>query len=221
MDTYWLAILSLLLPLFGAITARMAGHYVKEHLMMGLVTGLIGISWVLSCFIYRDAAYASGAIDILLYRWASVGGYDFSLGIWLDALTVLMMIVVTGISFLVHLYSIGYMADDKAKVRYFSYVSFFTFAMLLLVMGNNLLQVFIGWEGVGVASYLLIGFWQTKPYPAAASVKAFMVNRVGDMGLLVATGLLMSQFGDISFAYMLNHANDLLSSTWLNVTWVE
>ena len=182
---------------------------------------MVGVSWFLSCALFYKIDDLSQVADLVLYTWANAGDYAYKIGLWLDALTVMMMMVVTGISFLVHLYSVGYMAEDKDQVRYFSYVSFFTFAMLLLVMGDNLLQLFIGWEGVGVASYLLIGFWQTESYPAKASIKAFIVNRVGDFGLLIAIGLLLGKAGGIHFTEIFTQVSLLKSTTGLWGTWVE
>ena len=120
--------------------------------------------------------------EITLYSWFSISNFTFELGLLIDKLTVVMISVVSLISLLVHIYSIGYMKDDPGYCRFFSFISLFTFAMLLLVMANNFLQLFIGWEAVGLVSYLLIGFWFTKESAIRANLKAFLINRVGDLG---------------------------------------
>src|SRR5206468_11877165 len=119
---------------------------------------------------------------VRLFTWINSGTFSVDWTLRIDSLTAVMLVVVTGVSSLVHFYSIGYMEDDDSRPRFFSYLSLFTFAMLMLVTANNFLQLFFGWEGVGLASYLLIGFWYTRPSANAAAIKAFVVNRVGDFG---------------------------------------
>ena len=142
-------------------------------------------------FIFKDVLNGntwSGS----LYTWATIGDTKLEIGFLIDRLTVLMMIVVTFVSLMVHVYTIGYMAEDPGYQRFFSYISLFTFSMLMLVMSNNFLQLFFGWEAVGLVSYLLIGFWYTRPTAIYANLKAFLVNRVGDFGFLLGIGLILA-----------------------------
>src|SRR5512135_3328488 len=141
--------------------------------------------------------------------WIHSGDLRIDWAIRVDALTGVMLVVVTGVSSLVHLYSIGYMADDPGRPRFFSYLSFFTFAMLMLVTADNLLQMFFGWEGVGLASYLLIGFWYKKPEANAAAIKAFVVNRVGDFGFALGIFGLFFVFRSISLDTIFAAAADV------------
>jgi len=145
-----------------------------------------------------------------LYHWLSSGSYTFEIGFLIDNLTALMMVIVSFISLMVHIYTIGYMKDDPGFSRFFSYISLFTFAMLMLVMSNNFLQLFFGWEAVGLVSYLLIGFWFTKPTAVHANLKAFLVNRVGDIGLLIGISLILFWFGTLDYVTVFNRL-ELLS----------
>ncbi len=214
-----MAILGLLSPLVGALVARFANCQPK----IAQVVTILGvfISWLAALALFRDAAWIGMPIDLYQFSWIEAFGYQLEIGFWLDALSLMMMVIITTVSLLVHIYSVGYMQGEDNLGAYFSYVSFFTFAMLILVMSNNLLQVFMGWEGVGVASYLLIGFWQKKPYPAAASIKAFIVNRIGDMGLVIATGLIFSQLGDVSYGDILNKGGQLLAQASYGLRWID
>ena len=135
-----------------------------------------------------------------MYRWAVVGGVHFEVGFLIDHLTALMMTVVTFVSLTVHVYTIGYMHDDPGYQRFFSYISLFTFSMLMLVMSNNFLQLFFGWEAVGVVSYLLIGFWYKRPTAIFANLKAFLVNRVGDFGFLLGIAAFATYAGTLDYA---------------------
>ena len=148
-----------------------------------------------------------------VYRWASMGGIYFEVGFLIDRLTVLMMTVVTFVSLCVHVYTIGYMHDDDGYQRFFSYISLFTFAMLMLVMSNNFLQLFFGWEAVGVVSYLLIGFWYKRPTAIFANLKAFLVNRVGDFGFLLGIAALAMATGTLDYALTFADAERLSGQT--------
>lgn len=210
----------LLSPLLGAAVARLLSGCRLATLS---TVGSITLSLASAIYLFYQIGFVPGSTDLYEYTWLSVGRYQFTFGLWLDALSVLMLLIVTSVSWLVHIYSIGYMSGENNQGAYFSYVSFFTFSMLLLVMGNNLLQLFFGWEGVGVASYLLIGFWQTKAYPAKASIKAFVINRIGDIGLLIAIGLILMQLGDISYQGILMKGPSMVSETLLGyrlIDWV-
>ncbi len=161
-----------------------------------------------------------------MYTWATSGGIELQIGFLIDRLTVLMMLVVTFVSLMVHVYTIGYMAEDPGYQRFFAYISLFTFSMLMLVMSNNFLQLFFGWEAVGLVSYLLIGFWYTRPTAIYANMKAFLVNRVGDFGFLLGIGLIAANFGSMDYATVFEQAPkfagetiDLLGSTpWSLIT---
>ena len=203
-----MALISLFVPLVGAGLARIIGHrssFIAQYIP---IIGVL-ISWLFACALFRDVAMLNQPVDLYQFYWLNYQGYTLEFGLWLDALSLMMMVIVTSVSLLVHIYSLGYMQKEPGLHCYFAYVSFFTFAMLLLVMGNNLLIVFMGWEGVGVASYLLIGFWQTKAYPEKASIKAFVVNRIGDLGLLFAIGLMLKALGDISFGGVLDQVGKI------------
>ncbi|MEM7188086.1 MAG: NADH-quinone oxidoreductase subunit L, partial [Pseudomonadota bacterium] len=184
----------LLLPLLGAVIAGFGYRIVSEKGAMFISTGLLAFCAVLSWIAFFT--FEPGDPSVELFRWIASGDLDTYWSIRVDRLTIVMLVVVTSVSTLVHLYSIGYTDDGDhpdpidnfqgpARSRFFAYLSFFTFAMLALVTGDNLLQIFFGWEGVGVASYLLIGFWFKKSSANAAAIKAFVVNRVGDFGFLL------------------------------------
>ena len=164
-----------------------------------ITTMLLGISWLLSCFAFVNVGLNGHDARITIFNFITSGDLKVDWALRIDPLTAVMLVVVTTVSALVHLYSIGYMADDPYKPRFFSYLSFFTFAMLMLVTADNLAQMFFGWEGVGLASYLLIGFWFHKPEANAAAIKAFVVNRVGDFGFSLGIFAVFLLTGSINF----------------------
>ena len=164
-----------------------------------ITTTLLAISWVLSCFAFVDVGIRGHEARIPLFNFIVSGDLKVDWALRIDPLTAVMLVVVTTVSGLVHLYSIGYMADDPYKPRFFSYLSFFTFAMLMLVTADNLAQLFFGWEGVGLSSYLLIGFWFHKPEANAAAIKAFVVNRIGDFGFALGIFAVFLLTGSIDF----------------------
>ena len=164
-----------------------------------LTTALLGISWVLSCIAFVDVGLGGHDVRVTVFNFITSGKLNVDWALRVDPLTAVMLVVVTTISALVHLYSIGYMAEDPHKPRFFSYLSFFTFAMLLLVTADNLAQLYVGWEGVGLASYLLIGFWYHRPEANAAAIKAFLVNRVGDFGFALGIFAVFFLTGSINF----------------------
>jgi NADH-quinone oxidoreductase subunit L len=172
----------LFLPLAGALIAGLFGRVIGDRAAEVITTALLATCAVLSWIVFVQVGYGHVTDKITLLRWITSGSLEVSWGIRVDTLTAVMLVVVTTVSSLVHLYSIGYMHEDDGRARFFSYLSLFTFAMLMLVTSDNLLQMFFGWEGVGLASYLLIGFWYKKPEASAAAIKAFVVNRVGDFG---------------------------------------
>ena len=198
-------------PLVGAILAGLFGTQflgaklgrVASHRIT--ILGVF-ISFVASCLVAQQAFDAKDAIfNQALYTWAVADGVRFDVGFLIDRLTVTMMLVVTFVSLMVHIYTIGYMAEDPGYQRFFAYISLFTFSMLMLVMSNNFLQLFFGWEAVGLVSYLLIGFWYTRPTAIYANLKAFLVNRVGDFGFILGIGLVLAWFGSMNYTEVFGH----------------
>jgi len=179
-----------------------------------ITTTFLGISWLLSCIAFFEVGLRGHDARITLFNFITSGDLKVDWALRIDPLTAVMLIVVTTVSALVHLYSIGYMADDPHKPRFFSYLSFFTFAMLVLVTADNLAQLFVGWEGVGLASYLLIGFWFHKPEANAAAIKAFMVNRIGDFGFALGIFAVFVLTGSINFDAIFAQAPDLVGKSF-------
>src|SRR6201997_1506988 len=177
---------SLIAGLFGKTVGRKGSHRVT-------ILGVF-ISFILSAIVFADVLNGA-SFNATVYEWMHVGSLKLEVGFLVDSLTAMMMCVVTFVSLMVHIYTIGYMADDDGYERFFSYISLFTFSMLMLVMSNNFLQLFFGWEAVGLVSYLLIGFWFKKPTAIFANMKAFLVNRVGDFGFILGIGLLAAYGG--------------------------
>lgn len=175
---------------FGNIVGRKTSHTVT--ILGVLIAFILSVHTLLQVL---DGATYNGSI----YTWMTVGGLKMEVGFLIDSLTAMMMCVVTFVSLMVHIYTIGYMEEDEGYNRFFSYISLFTFAMLMLVMSNNFLQLFFGWEAVGLVSYLLIGFWYTKPTAIYANMKAFLVNRVGDFGFILGIGLLLAYAGSMDY----------------------
>jgi NADH-quinone oxidoreductase subunit L len=179
-----------------------------------ITTTFLGISWLLSCIAFFEVGLKGHDARVTLFNFITSGDLKVDWALRIDPLTAVMLIVVTTVSALVHLYSIGYMADDPHKPRFFSYLSFFTFAMLILVTADNLAQLFVGWEGVGLASYLLIGFWFHKPEANAAAIKAFIVNRIGDFGFALGIFAVFVLTGSINFDAIFAQAPDLVGKSF-------
>lgn len=198
---YQLANLGLVLfPLLGALIAGLGGKAVSDRCAHRVTLLGVALSFILSLyFAYQIFFLHAGNYDASLYLWDLTSKFRFSIGFLIDPLTVLMFLIVTFISLIVHLYSIAYMAGDPGYKRFFSYMSAFTFAMLMLVSANNFLQLYFGWEAVGLISYLLIGFWFKRESANAGSLKAFIVNRVGDFGFLVGIALLFNAVGSLDY----------------------
>jgi NADH-quinone oxidoreductase subunit L len=187
------------LPLLGAIIAGLGGSQIGAKASEYITTGLMLVAAVLSWIVFFDVALGHQEhITVPVMRWVQSGGVDVEWAFRIDTLTAVMFVVVNTVSSLVHVYSIGYMHHDPHRPRFFAYLSLFTFAMLMLVTSDNLLQMFFGWEGVGLASYLLIGFWYKKPSASAAAMKAFIVNRVGDFGFALGIFGVFVLFGSIN-----------------------
>ncbi len=190
------------LPLIGFLIAGLFGRSIGAKASEYVTTGLMIVVAILSWIVFFNVALAHGepgeVIKVTVLRWIQSGGIDVEWAFRIDTLTAVMFVVVNTVSTLVHLYSIGYMHHDPHRPRFFAYLSLFTFAMLMLVTSDNLLQMFFGWEGVGLASYLLIGFWYKKPSASAAAMKAFIVNRVGDFGFILGISCVFVLFGSIN-----------------------
>lgn len=194
-----------LAPLFGALIAGLFGKMIGRTWTHRTTIALVTVSLMASLVIFEDVM-AGHTFNGSVYKWLSSGESSFEVGFLIDKLTVIMMLVVTSVSLMVHIYTIGYMAEDAGYQRFYSYISLFTFSMLMLVMANNFMQLFFGWEAVGLVSYLLIGFWYTRPTAIYANLKAFLVNRVGDFGFLLGIGLVLMVFGTLDYATVFANA---------------
>ena len=207
-----------LAPLAGALIAGLAGHWVGQRgahttAILGVLIAFMGSALVLS-------QVAAGArFNATVYEWMVVGKLVMEVGFLIDGLTAMMMVVVTFVSLMVHIYTIGYMAGDPGYQRFFSYISLFTFSMLMLVMSNNFLQLFFGWEAVGLVSYLLIGFWFKKPTAIFANLKAFLVNRVGDFGFILGIGLIVANAGTLNYAEAFSKGPELAKLVFPGSDW--
>jgi NADH-quinone oxidoreductase subunit L len=210
-------VLYAILVFLPIVTSAIAGVFQKwlgARVCELLTTAGLFVSLALSLYAFWDVAILGHAVIVPLWNWISSGDFSADWTLRVDTLTAVMLVVVTGISALVHLYSLGYMADDPDRPRFFSYLSLFTFAMLMLVTANNFLQVFFGWEGVGLASYLLIGFWYKKPSANAAAMKAFVVNRVGDFGFMLGMFAIFWVFGTLDFDAVFKAAPHVAGTTF-------
>ncbi|AVP97310.1 NADH-quinone oxidoreductase subunit L [Ahniella affigens] len=196
-----LLIIIALAPLFGAILAGLFGRQIGRIGAHTVTIGGVALSCILSLYVFKQLAFDNAPVfNENLYTWFEIGGYSAHVGFLIDRLTAMMMVVVTFVSLMVHVYTIGYMEEDPGYQRFFSYIALFTFSMLMLVMSNNFLQLFFGWEAVGLVSYLLIGFWFKRPSAIFANMKAFLVNRVGDFGFLLGIAAVLWYFGSLDYA---------------------
>ncbi|MFA7282288.1 MAG: NADH-quinone oxidoreductase subunit L [Sterolibacterium sp.] len=218
MDMQTLYLIVPLAPLCGAIIAGLFGKAIGRSGAHWVTSLGVAVAFVASLIIFQDVQ-AGHTFNGNLYTWLESGGLKLSIGFLIDPLTVLMMLVVTFVSLMVHIYTIGYMADDPGYQRFFSYIALFTFSMLMLVMSNNFVQLFFGWEAVGVVSYLLIGFWYTRPTAIYANLKAFLVNRVGDFGFLLGVGLIAAYAGSLDYATVFGKAKELATMTETATGW--
>src|SRR4051812_1243952 len=202
-----------LAPLAGAIIAGLFGWAVgRRGAHWVTILGML-VCTVASAVVYHDVITNNTIYNGPVYTWLSSGNTNFDIGFLIDRLSATMMLVVSFVSLMIHVYTIGYMADDPGYQRFFSYISLFTFSMLMLVMSNNFLQLFFGWEAVGLVSYLLIGFWYTRPTAIYANLKAFLVNRVGDFGFLLGIALVLMYFGTLDYAAVFANARQLSGNT--------
>ena len=196
-----------LLPLIGFLINGLFGKKLPKALVGGLATAVVFVSFLLSVNLFLGFDANSAPIIAKAFEWFTVGGIQVNFGFQIDQLSLMMMMIITGIGSLIHLYSIGYMSHDKGFYKFFTYLNLFIFSMLLLVMGSNYLILFIGWEGVGLCSYLLIGFWyENKEYGKAAR-KAFIMNRIGDLGLLIGIFLIASQTNAVDYLSVAQNAS--------------
>jgi NADH-quinone oxidoreductase subunit L len=212
-------------PLVGAVLAgilgtKFGGNWIGRRLSHTITILGVLISFILSAMVLKSVALDGARFNETLYTWMVVGGLKMEIGFLVDGLSAMMMCVVTFVSLMVHIYTIGYMEEDEGYNRFFAYISLFTFSMLMLVMSNNMLQLFFGWEAVGLVSYLLIGFWFNKPTAIFANMKAFLVNRVGDFGFILGIGLIVAYAGTLNYAEAFARAPELAKLTFPGTEWM-
>lgn len=204
-----------LLPLMAAALVGVFRNFLPRWAAHVLTIAGVGAAFALSAYIFNQTLNGF-TLNEAVYTWLNSGDVHFEVGFLIDNLSAMMMVVVTFVSLMVHIYTIGYMAEDPGYSRFFSYISLFTFSMLMLVMSNNFMQLFFGWEAVGLVSYLLIGFWFTRPTAIYANLKAFLVNRVGDFGFLLGIGMVLYYFGSLDYATVFQRAPEL-ANTQINL----
>ncbi len=214
-----------LAPLVGSVLAgifgtQLGGNWIGRRLSHTLTILGVLVAFVLSALTLKSVALDGARFSETLYTWMVVGDLKMEVGFLVDGLTAMMMCVVTFVSLMVHIYTIGYMEEDEGYNRFFAYISLFTFSMLMLVMSNNMLQLFFGWEAVGLVSYLLIGFWFNKPSAIFANMKAFLVNRVGDFGFILGIGLIAAYGGTLNYAEAFAKAAELSALTLPGTDWM-
>ncbi len=210
-NTYLIIVLA---PLFGSIIVGLAGNRLGRKASHSITILGVAISTALSLFVFNHHVLNDGDIfNQNLYTWMQIGGLNISVGFLVDNLTALMLVVVSFVSLMVHIYTIGYMHEDKGYTKFFSYISLFTFAMFTLVISNNFMQLFFGWEAVGLVSYLLIGFWHHKESAVQANLKAFLVNRVGDFGFLLGIAMVLMFFGTLDYAETFSQKDQIIGQT--------
>lgn len=201
---------------FGTFSSDTRGGRIVAH--TATILG-VAIAFILSLLVLRDVMDGAG-YNGTVYEWMAIGSLKMEVGFLVDSLTAMMMVVVTFVSLMVHIYTVGYMQGDDGYNRFFAYISLFTFSMLMLVMSNNFLQLFFGWEAVGLVSYLLIGFWYTRPTAIFANMKAFLVNRVGDFGFILGIGLLLAYSGSMDYSAVFAKREALAAVTFPGTDWM-
>ena len=214
-----------LAPLVGALAAgvlgtKFGGNVIGRGLSHSVTILGVLLSFVLSVMTLQSVVVDGARFNETIYTWMVVGDLRMEIGFLVDGLTAMMMCVVTFVSLMVHIYTVGYMEEDEGYNRFFAYISLFTFSMLMLVMSNNMLQLFFGWEAVGLVSYLLIGFWFNKPTAIFANMKAFLVNRVGDFGFILGIGLLAAYTGTLNYGKTFAQAGELAKLTLPGTDWM-
>ena len=212
MESTYLTIV--LAPLIGAIVVGLAGHRLGRTLSHSITILGVTVSTVLALYVFNHHVLKGAEVfNENIYTWMQIGGLNLSVGFLVDNLTSVMLLVVSFVSLMVHIYTIGYMREDEGYTKFFSYISLFTFAMFMLVISNNFMQLFFGWEAVGLVSYLLIGFWHHKESAVEASLKAFLVNRVGDFGFLLGLAVLLMFFGTLDYLEVFSLVNQVNGQT--------
>ncbi|MCJ0762550.1 NADH-quinone oxidoreductase subunit L [Variovorax terrae] len=214
-----------LAPLAGALLAGIfgttfGGNWIGRRVTHTLTILGVFVAFVLSAMTLKSVALDGARFNATIYEWMVVGGLKMEIGFLVDSLTAMMMCVVTFVSLMVHIYTIGYMEEDEGYNRFFAYISLFTFSMLMLVMSNNMLQLFFGWEAVGLVSYLLIGFWFNKPSAIFANMKAFIVNRVGDFGFILGIGLIAAYAGTLNYGEVFAKSGELATLGFPGTQWM-
>src|ERR1700748_3169317 len=207
--------LLLAFPVFGASVLLLGGRRTNKwgH-VLGVLMSLASLVYgLIAFFTLLGKSGAGRSQDLHMYSWIPVNGFQANIGLLIDPLSISFVLLITGVGSLILIYAVAYMAHDPERRRFFAYLNLFIAAMLLLVLSDNYLGLYVGWEGVGLASYLLIGFWQFKPTAAVAAKKAFIANRVGDAGLSLAIMLMFATFGTVTFTGVLSHANSATSGT--------
>ncbi len=212
-------------PMVGAILAgvfgtKFGGNWIGRRLSHSLTIFGVLLAFILSAVTLKSVALDGARFNETLYTWMVVGGLKMEIGFLIDGLSAMMMCVVTFVSLMVHIYTVGYMEEDDGYNRFFAYISLFTFSMLMLVMSNNMLQLFFGWEAVGLVSYLLIGFWFNKPTAIFANMKAFLVNRVGDFGFILGIGLIAAFAGTLNYGEVFAKAAELAELSFPGTDWM-
>ncbi len=221
MEMQKLYLLVPLAPLCGALIAGLFCRLLPRWVAHTAAIAGVAAAFVASLFIFQDVM-AGNTFNGPVYQWLTSGDYRFEVGFLIDPLTVTMMLVVTFVSLMVHIYTVGYMHEDPGYNRFFSYIALFTFSMLMLVMSNNFMQLFFGWEAVGLVSYLLIGFWYERPTAIFANMKAFLVNRVGDFGFILGIGLVLAYFDSLDYVTVFAQAGEMAGATinlWGTAEW--
>jgi len=214
-----------LAPLVGAVVAglfgtKFGGDHIGRKVTHSLTILGVLVAFIISAMTLKSVVADGARFNETIYEWMTVGGLKMEVGFLIDGLTAMMMCVVTFVSLMVHIYTIGYMEEDDGYNRFFAYISLFTFSMLMLVMSNNMLQLFFGWEAVGLVSYLLIGFWFNRPTAIFANMKAFLVNRVGDFGFILGIGLIAAYAGTLNYGEAFAKANTLAGITFPGTEWM-
>ena len=209
-----------LAPLVGAVVAGLFGKAVGRRGSHVITILGVLVSFIISAMVLKAVAVDGARFNGTVYEWMVLGSLKMEVGFLVDGLTAMMMAVVTFVSLMVHIYTIGYMEEDPGYQRFFSYISLFTFSMLMLVMSNNFLQLFFGWEAVGLVSYLLIGFWFKKPTAIFANLKAFLVNRVGDFGFILGIGLIAAYAGTLNYGEAFAKAGELAKLNFPGTEWM-
>ena len=214
-----------LAPLVGSLAAgvlgtSLGGNLIGRRLCHSVTILGVLVSFLISAFTLYQVAFEGARLNETLYTWMVVGDLKMEIGFLIDGLTAMMMCVVTFVSLMVHIYTMGYMEEDEGYNRFFAYISLFTFSMLMLVMSNNFLQLFFGWEAVGLVSYLLIGFWFNKPTAIFANMKAFLVNRVGDFGFILGIGLIAAYAGTLNYTETFAQTSELAKLAFPGTEWM-